>query len=65
MSQQVPQMSLEARVAQLFMVTPEQLTGYSQVTQAGEATKEALRKYPVGGLIYFSNNLKSRSSLRR
>ncbi len=58
-SQQVPQMSLEARVAQLFMVTPEQLTGYSQVTQAGEATKEALRKYPVGGLIYFSNNLKS------
>ena len=58
-SQQVTQMPLEARVAQLFMVTPEQLTGYSQVTQAGEATKEALRKYPVGGLIYFSNNLKS------
>lgn len=45
------------QVAQLFIITPEQLTGYGSVTQAGSATREALRKYPVGGLIYFSGNL--------
>ena len=31
---------------------PEQLTGVSQVVAAGDATRESLEKYPVGGLIY-------------
>ena len=52
-------MTLEEKAAQLFIITPEALTGYTQVTQAGAATEEALRHYPVGGLIYFSGNLES------
>ena len=50
-------MTLEQKVAGLFFVTPEQLTGVGQAVQAGEGTKEALAKYPVGGLIYFSQNI--------
>jgi beta-N-acetylhexosaminidase len=57
------QMTLEEKAAQLFMVTPEAITKVSPTTAAGEATKEALKKYPVGGLIYFSQNLISRDQV--
>lgn len=53
-------MTLEEKVAQLFIITPEALTGYKTVTSAGEATKQALKKYPVAGLIYFEQNLISK-----
>ena len=52
-------MTLEEKAAQLFIITPEALTGYTQVTQSGEVTRTALEQYPVGGLIYFSGNLQS------
>lgn len=50
-------MNLEEKVYQLFIVTPEELTGVSSATIAGEATREALSKKPVGGLVYFANNI--------
>lgn len=50
-------LSLEEKVCQMFMVTPEALTGVECATQAGEATREAFNAYPVGGIIYFSQNL--------
>ncbi len=53
-------MTLEEKVYQLFFVTPEQLTGASVVTAAGNTTKECIQKYPVGGVIYFSQNIKTR-----
>ncbi len=51
------EMTMEEKVAQLFILTPEGLTGYSQVTAAGDATRRAIKNYPVGGLIYFRQNL--------
>lgn len=51
------EMSLEEEVYQLFIVTPEQLTKMGTVTVAGEKTKSAISKYPVGGIIYFSQNI--------
>ena len=45
------------KLCQLFIVTPEGLTGVDVATEAGDATKEALSSYPVGGIIYFSQNL--------
>ena len=54
-------MTLDEKIYQLFIVTPEALTGYSQVTSAGETTEMALQEKHVGGLIYFSNNLTSLS----
>jgi beta-N-acetylhexosaminidase len=50
-------MTLEEKVCQMLFVTPEALTGYTRVTQSGDATREALEEWPVGGIIYFSSNL--------
>lgn len=55
------QMTLEERIYQMFIVTPEQLTGVDLVTQSGKLTKDAINKYPVGGIIYFADNLISRN----
>lgn len=51
------EMSIEDKVAGLFMVTPEAITGVRKATQAGDGTQEALNQYAVGGLIYFSQNI--------
>ncbi len=50
-------MSTREKICQLFIVTPEALTGEYGVNAAGEQTKAALEAYPVGGIIYFSENL--------
>lgn len=49
-------MTLEEKVDQLFIITPEALTGIGQATAAGETTKNALAQHPVGGIIYFTQN---------
>lgn len=56
-------MPLEDKVAGLFIVTPEALTGVSTATQAGEGTQEALNKWGIGGLIYFDKNIKDREQI--
>ncbi len=56
-------MPLEDKVAGLFMITPEALTGADPVIQAGDTTKEKLNEYAIGGLIYFSKNIKSGDQL--
>lgn len=50
-------MTPEQKVAQMFVITPEALTGAGTVVQAGEQTKAALAACPVGGLIYMAQNL--------
>ena len=57
-------LTLEEKVAQLFIVTPEALTGVGQVVAAGEATKEAISQYPIGGFIYMSQNLETPSQVK-
>jgi len=50
-------MTLSEKIYQLFIVTPEQLTGQSKVTATKESVKENLELTPVGGIIYFAKNL--------
>ena len=57
-------MTLEEKAAQLFMITPEALTGMDPVTAAGETTRKALEEYPVGGIIYFRKNLVNPEQVR-
>lgn len=57
-------MPLEDKVAQLFMVTPEALTGYDQVTRAGTATRQAYEKMPVGGIVLMEQNLSDPEELK-
>ncbi len=53
-------MSMDEKIYQMMFVTPESITGVKVATQAGETTRAALEKYPVGGIIYFAQNFKSR-----
>lgn len=57
-------MSLNQKVAQMFIITPETLTGYSAVYKAENVTKQAYASKPVGGLIYKKPNLMSESQTR-
>ncbi len=59
----VTAMSVEQKVAQLFVITPEALTGSGSVTTAGEMTRTALSEYPVGGLIYFEQNVQTKEQV--
>lgn len=56
-AERVAALSLEQKVAQMFMVTPEAITGVETATQAGATTENALEAYPVGGIVYFQKNL--------
>lgn len=53
-------MTLEEKLWQLFIVTPEALTGVNRATRAGDTTRDALAARPVGGLVYFAANLEDR-----
>lgn len=55
----VSQMTVEQKVAQIFFVTPELLTGEETVTAAGDDIKAALDRYPVGGIVFFAKNLQN------
>ncbi len=56
-SEAVSGMTLEEKVAQLFVVRPEDLTHVGTQVAAGEATRAALEELPVGGICYFAQNL--------
>ncbi|MBR2403378.1 MAG: glycoside hydrolase family 3 protein [Lachnospiraceae bacterium] len=53
-------MSLEQKVAQMFIVTPDDLTGANGATVVGNTTKRVYAEYPVGGLVYEKDNFKTR-----
>ncbi len=53
----ISQMPLEDKVAGLFIVTPESITGVNKAVKAGDGTKDALNKYAVGGIVYASQNM--------
>lgn len=57
-------MTLHEKVCQMMFVTPEELTGENGVTVAGDATRQALENYPVGGIVYFAKNLKSQDQVK-
>lgn len=57
-------MTLNEKVCQMMFVTPEELTGEDGVTVAGDATRQALENYPVGGIVYFAKNLESQDQVK-
>ncbi len=58
-------MSLDEKIYQMMFVTPESIVeGIDTCIAAGDATREAIEKYPVGGIIYFDKNIKNASQLK-
>lgn len=60
----IAEIPLEDKVAGLFIVTPEAITGVNTAVMAGEGTRNALEKYAVGGLIYFQKNIESAEQIK-
>ena len=58
-SEKLASMSLRDKVYQMFIVTPETLTGENLVTAAGPLTQAGLQDKKVGGIIYFARNLET------
>lgn len=58
-TEKLDSMTLHEKVCQMFIVTPEGLTNYTDVTYAGDATAYSIQSYPVGGMIYFAQNLET------
>ena len=60
----ISQMTLEDKVAGLFLVSPESITGVTAATTAGSGTQEALTKYAVGGFVYTKKNIVNGDQLK-
>ena len=58
------EMTLEEKVAQLFIISPEALTGVGQVIMSGDTTRNAYNNYPVGGIGYSTQNMQSIDQIR-
>lgn len=57
-------MTLEEKIAQLFVVRPEDLAGEGDLTAASAATKQGLAKNTPGGICYFARNIVSPEQTR-
>ena len=61
---QIAEMTVEDKIAGLFFVTPESITGVGTAIRAGDGTKTALEEFPVGGIIYFKKNIQSEAQIK-
>ncbi len=57
-------MPLEDKIAGLFIVTPESITGVSTAVKAGDGTKTALTEHAVGGIVYNTKNIQSEAQFK-
>lgn len=57
----VQDMTLAEKIAAMFVVTPESITGVGKVVRAGDSTKQAITANPVGGIVYAEKNYQSDS----
>ncbi|WP_074884380.1 glycoside hydrolase family 3 N-terminal domain-containing protein [Butyrivibrio proteoclasticus] len=62
-SDMIEAMPVEDKVAGLFIITPEQLTGVATAVKAGSGTQDALSQYAVGGIVYSAKNIKSEDQI--
>lgn len=56
-------MSIEEKVAGMFLVTPYNLTGVTDVKQAGSSLNEAMNTYQVGGMLFDTENIVDKEQL--
>lgn len=58
------ELTLEEKLWQMIFLTPDELTDTAGPTVAGEGTRTAIESYPVGGLIYFGENIISQEQIK-
>ena len=60
----IAEMTLEEKVAGLFIVSPDAFTGANPAIVAGDTTRERMNQYAIGGLIYFAQNIRDENQLK-
>lgn len=55
--EKIRSMTLHEKVCQMIVAWPEQVSNISKTQTDEEGMLEGLKKYPVGGIIYFGDNL--------
>lgn len=58
-------MTTDEKLYQLFLVTPEQLTGANPVKNAGDTTKKAIKNKPIGGILYSKKNMLDTNQVKK
>ncbi len=59
----VLQMSLDDKIMQMFIITADSLTGVENSTIYGGKTQNAITEKPVGGIVYTSGNIETKTQL--
>ena len=57
-------MTVWEKVCQMFIISPENLIPYDSVTEAGPVTGQAVKDYPIGGLMYSKPNFVSKEQVQ-
>ena len=57
-------MSLREKIYQMFIVTPDALSGQSNTKSMSSSLKEGIKTFPVGGIIFFSGNIESEKQIK-
>ncbi|NLT10546.1 MAG: hypothetical protein GXY08_13770 [Ruminococcus sp.] len=60
---QLSKLTLRQKVSQLFIASPDQLTGVKNATDANTTMKRTIADTPVGGVIFNGSNLTSKKQL--
>ncbi len=59
----IANMSLREKICQMIIIKPEGLSGTKKVTETTSTIKNKLKSYPVGGVVFFSQNIISRKQI--
>lgn len=62
--QKLEALTLQEKIAQMFIITPDALTGVQGTWNPGEVTETAYKERPVGGLTMMDNNLISQEQIK-
>ena len=60
---QLKKLTLRQKVSQMFIASPDQLSGVKKATAANTTMKRTLADTPVGGIIFTEDNLTSKKQL--
>lgn len=65
----IKKMTLQEKIGQLFVVSADVLQDNSKtdkgLTYITDESKEIFKKYPVGGIVYFGNNIESPQQIKK
>lgn len=56
-------LTLEEKIGQMFLVTPENITGVNDTKQAGSTISAAINDYAVGGFLFDEGNMEDKDQL--